>query len=133
CTIWIIAHKQIRSFTFDTKIQNSYDVGMFKTSNCACFGAELFHIIAGQLSVQYFNCSLRIQMKVFSQVYFGEPSLSQQPYDAIVAKLLSHAINHTRTSSPLQQIRLYRKVGKIAGNLCRDVLSFSKYTLTAGI
>src|SRR4030081_1107103 len=123
-----IAHDQIRSFTLNTKIQNSYDVGMFKTSNSARFGAELFHVIAGQLGVQYFNCCLRTRMKVFSQVYVGEPSLSQEPHDAIIAKLLSHAINHARTSSPLQSTRLYRKVGEIAGNLCRDVLSFSKYT-----
>ncbi len=103
-TIGCVAHDQVRGFIFNTKIQNSHNIGMLKASNGTCFRTELFHVIGGQLSMQYFNCGLRTQIKVFSQVHFGETSLPQKANDTIVAKLLSHAIGHARTSSPSSRL-----------------------------
>jgi len=51
------------------------------------------------MGMQYFDGCLCVEVQVFSQVDLGNTPSPDETKQAIVAKLLSYTVNHTRASS----------------------------------
>src|SRR5437588_13082821 len=91
-----IIHDQKRSPAFDTKLEDTYNMGMDQVGNRTGLGTELVHIIAGQLSMEYFDGRLGPEVNMFSQIDLCEATFSQQANQLIVAKLLPYVIGHPK-------------------------------------
>src|SRR6202035_5643778 len=53
------------------KLEDAYNMRVFQVSNTPGFQAELFDAIIDQLSMEYFDRCLGIQVDVFTQVNFS--------------------------------------------------------------
>ncbi len=71
-----IIHDQERDSAFDAKFKDTYDMGMDEASNGTRFGAELVHIVIGQLRMEHFDSCLRAQVNVLTEVDFGKTAFS---------------------------------------------------------
>jgi hypothetical protein len=76
-------------------------MGMIEAQDGACLRDELLYLFVGQLCMQDFDGRQGIEREMFSQVNIGEGSLCYQLDEAIVAKLLPHAISTSCHLIPL--------------------------------
>src|SRR5947209_2244998 len=99
CAIGSILHHQKRDTIFHIKVEDAHDMGMRETGQHACLSAELLATLTGEVGMQHFNSCLRIEVQMFSQIDLSKAALTKQANQAIVAKLLSYAVDHAYTSS----------------------------------
>src|SRR5205085_11439101 len=72
-------------------------MGMCQTGDDLCFGNELVHGVGGELRMQHFDGGLCVEIDMFPKVDVGEATSSNHTDEAVVAKLLAHAIGHLCT------------------------------------
>src|SRR5437764_7323483 len=94
-----ILHHQERKAILYLKIENTHNMRMHQTSHRARLAAQLLAGLTREVSMHHLDGCLCAQMQVLSQVDLGETPSPDQTEQAIVAKLLSHAVAHPRTSS----------------------------------
>src|SRR3989442_7861149 len=63
------------------------------------FGEKACHIMTCKLPIEHFDSGVGVQINMLPQVDFSEVPLSKKMQETIVAKLLSHAIGQSHTSS----------------------------------
>src|SRR5690242_7895048 len=93
-----ILHDEKRQAIFYLKVQHAHDMRMDEACHRACLVAQLFPALICEVGIQHFDGCLRAKMQVFSQVDFGEAAPPDQTEQVVVAKLLSDAVAHRRTS-----------------------------------
>ena len=89
-----VVHDQKGGVIFHAKVEHPHDVGMDELDKGARLGKKTFQVILGQSRMHHFNGGLAFEIDMLPQVYFGKASLSQEAHEAIVAKLLAHAVGH---------------------------------------
>src|SRR5437660_8575763 len=94
-----ILHHQKRDTIFYIKVEDAHDMGMRETSQHACLSAELLATLTGEVGMQHFDGCLCVEVQVFSQIDLSKAPSPDETNQAIVAKLLSYAVDHAHTSS----------------------------------
>src|SRR5712691_258073 len=89
---WSIAHHQKRSVTLYAKIQHTYNMRMFQTSNCSCFCTKEFTRSAIYLEVEHFDDSLGTKVNMLAQINHGKAFSPQKTEESIVSHLLIQMI-----------------------------------------
>src|SRR5207249_103122 len=96
-----VVHNQEGNVILHAEVQDAYNVRVPEVSNGLSFGDKACHIVLSELRMQDFNGGLCFQVEVFTEVDIGEAPLSKQANEAIVAQLLSYAINSSHGRPPL--------------------------------
>ena len=69
-------------------------MGMREAGDGASLSAKLLQMLADQTYLEHLDSGQRVQMKMLTEVDIGEATASEQTEQAIVAKLLAHAVGH---------------------------------------
>jgi hypothetical protein len=72
-------------------VEHLYDMRMLQRSNGLCLLEKVARLLIGELDVQDFECSIRVEIHLLSQIDLGEAASPQQADKAIVAELLPYA------------------------------------------
>src|SRR5881392_1017334 len=89
-----IVHDKKRSVVLHPNFVHPHNIRVYQTCNSACPSEESFLVIACRLHLQHFDSCPSLDMQMFAKVDLCEASRSQQADQAIVTKLLSHAVCH---------------------------------------
>ncbi len=73
------------------------------------FSQEGRFMLVRQHYLEDFDSRLALQMNMLSKIDISETSLSYKADEAIVTKLLSHTVSHTRTSSYKRRVKLSKE------------------------
>jgi len=77
CAVGGIVHNEKRNIVLYAKLQHAHNVGMFQADNDTSFITKLLYVFGCQLSMQYFDSSLSIEVNMLTQVDISEASPSQ--------------------------------------------------------
>src|SRR5579884_3780132 len=94
-----ILHHQKRNTIFHIKVEDAHNMGMREMGQHACLSAELLATLTGEVGMQHFDGCLSVEVQVFSQIDLSKARSPDETGQAIVAKLLSYAVDHAHTSS----------------------------------
>src|SRR5579884_3849192 len=84
--------------TLYTVFQYTHNMWVFEAGDRLCLFEKILQRIISKLYPQYFKGRLCLEVSMFTEVDIGEASPSEETSQVIVAKLLSHTINHHRYS-----------------------------------
>src|SRR6266436_2569568 len=79
---------------------------MNQRRNRLSFLLEMLGFLIGQMGMEHLDGRLQIEPHMLAQVHLGVAALSQQGYEPVVAKLLSHAVCHVWPPVLPQEARL---------------------------
>src|SRR5690348_12534004 len=99
-SLWRIVHDQhwCALALLEGEVKDPHNRGMHQACQGLRLGEELLDMGVVQEGVQHLEGSLALEIAMLPQVHLRLAAASEEPYEGVVAKVLSHAISHDQGS-----------------------------------